>query len=110
MIKLINGYAITADKRQYILVKQTGVDKDGKPVYDANSKTYHSTLEHALVSAFRAIGRNQIRKRDYTLKQVYELMIDIEDRLTKAALQIEPHDKLDLADYDMKDNKDDMED
>lgn len=109
MIKLINGYAITADKRQYILVKQTGVDKDGNPVYSPDSKTYHSTLQHALVSAFRAIGRNQIRKRDYTLKEVYLLMEDIEERLTKAALQIEQADKLDLADYDMNDNKDDGE-
>lgn len=109
MIHLINGYAIAADKRQYILLKQSGVDKNGNPVYATDGRTYHSTLQHALVSAFRAIGRNQIRKKDYTLKEVYELMNDIEERLTKAALQMEPVGQLNLPDYDMQDNKYDDE-
>ena len=109
MIQLINGYAITADKRQYILVKKTGVDENGEPVYATDGKTYYSTLQGALVAAWKAIGRNQIRKNDYTLKQVYDLMLDIEDRLTKVALGMESAEQLNLPDYDINDNHNPVE-
>lgn len=106
MIQLINGYAITADKRQYILMKKTGMDENGNPVYANDGRTYYSTLQGALVAAWKIIGRDQIRKNDYSLKQLYELMLDIEERLTKVAMGLESAERLHMPDYDANDNND----
>lgn len=106
MIKLINGYVIIPDKRQYKLMKESGKDKDGNIIYSSQI-TYHSTLQHALVAAFRLIGRNQIRKRDYTLKEVYLLMEDIEQRLMQVVVEGKSPEEFSFPDDDTFDDDND---
>lgn len=79
MIKLINGYVIDADVRQYRLRR---LYEDGS-VDESVPFTYYRTFPAALKGAYRIMGRNRLQKGDYTLKESIELLTELEDRFEK---------------------------
>lgn len=106
---LINDYVITLETRQFQVMKQSGVDKDGQPYYPIYKKMYFNTFEQALIACFRAIFRDRLRMDIYTLSEAKDMMLDIENRLNKIIRDNVAVSEVDFQDKVIADEADDSE-
>lgn len=81
MIKLWDGYYITADQYQYILARVVVESRQGRSETRLRGATYHPNLRSAAEAFARARHREMIEQDDMSLSQAIAAYSAICDRL-----------------------------
>lgn len=82
MIRLWDGYAISADEYNIVLgIPKTTVDKDGKKKDCMYNASYHSSVGSALLAFAKKKQREYIMENDVTVQEAVEAFLKIETRI-----------------------------
>ena len=81
MIKLWDGWVITADSFQYILGQPFARITSGRKKNDMKNATYHKYLNQALKTFWLRVNREYLADNDVTLQEMIKHMQEVEQSI-----------------------------